>query len=1227
MPTLDWEPHRAEIERLYTKEKRTVQDIMDIMKKTHGFVASKPSFERMLRKWNVRKNKMGSENWKLVARKITKGGKHREVYCDGVRISFERVRREISRYGTKGLTLQEKYPIATGNRSVSASPEPSDSLFILPPDPNYQYVEWNSASPWLDFLRTLRTLGFQGSTLHHIGALTAKTEVSIKLNSKVFAALISASGSGCRTILRRAQSIPWAAEALRRVMPEEYSGQSSDIIQALVDNQTTHMTEGSLMVYLYLLANNFLTCRNTGEASSAQELLDRRRDTDEQILHLWHILKGAGLDISKTFLSTPNATVLAIRDRCLSSALILGRLDILEAMLSSGVDVNSPVVASSSIDGEYPIQLAAEINDERTSLQAVQMLLKHGAVPERNEYRCYAEPDKSPLGSAIGLRHWAVAGTLLEAGAPATSIDIRQALEVGNVDMCLRLLDAGGNIESSGYGDDYSLNLLGLAATRGDLEFAKALVTRGANVNALHRRFNGQDLLPFHAADDHICSRTFTTTLGLAARAGDLEMCKFLLIEEHAEIDAPRSSEIAAEASRAPAYNPPFPCLPLTIACDNGHIEIVRFFIENGASVPLADKNGIYIPWDAETPESLLEIFIRQFGARDIPQSCLDVCKLLIQKGALLDGALAASAAVKNLDLVQFFLAHGVPLHAPTWSLSTRTSLGAAIESGDVAIAQSIYDAGGVETGELETIPNEEMMQFMACNGLLRPALLQYTSAIVASAIRVPDENKTLLRRILEHDIDLSNPGVSSDGPLEFAIREDLDLKLTETLLQLGAPVRLRTLKLVVDNIASLRQEAARGTNPRTAPHKTQRDEMETVQIHILNLILKHIPDAWKHGSTEGSLDPYVKRYRGYPLNDPDLPAIIVAAAKGLRDIVQMLLKTVCWGSPNVGVALTAAIQSDNYFVAKDLLDIKLSPSLEESFNARLGSYLEVNSMSALVAAAGTGRVSLARTLIERGAIVNPVANGLFKTALQTAAELGHCEMIDLLLNHKADPNAAASTRGGATALQFAAMEGHLLIVHKLLARGADVNQAGCWEDPRTAVEAAAEHGRLEILDLLLRHGGKITCEFDQHITHTHAVWLAKTGGHMAAARLLMSQDEFAHLVDGSDRPTWECNYESSCEEPETEPSACSHESLEMDDVSDAEMDTYSQVRAAGITEGVASQNYPALPNPSLNPGISEMMIGEDARLFGNGEWDGWLADNPHVPRAEVEDLGSYTRY
>ncbi|GAB1312729.1 hypothetical protein MFIFM68171_02939 [Madurella fahalii] len=773
-----------------------------------------------------------------------------------------------------------------------------------------------------------------------------------------------------------------------------------------------------------------------------------------------------------------------------------------------------------------------------------------------------------------------------------------RALAHGQAEMFLRLLDASGNPEASKSVRNQRMTLLGLAVERGELELAKALVARGANVDAVQRRHSWERLIPSFAADSIFCPFCDeTTALGLAARAGNLEMCKFLLLEAHAEIDAPGISNTG---------HPYVPLSPLAVACGNGHIEIAKFLVDHGASVRLADKNGVCAHCVLCRRSSLLELFIRQFSARDDFQPGIDLCKFLVQKGALLGGALIASAAVKNLDLVRLFLNYNAPLHAPTWSRSTKTALGTAIESGDVAIAQSIHDAGGVETGQLDAIPDEEMMGFMEHNGLLDPALLQYASDIVASAIRVPDENKTLLRRILLYDdLDLSNTGAHSMGPLECAIEEDLDLELIEFLLRRGAPVRQRTLKVVVRMIANLRREAYAKLRPTygTSQHQTRRSLQSCPQVYSYV--------QWDTQTFCGDA--------------PDLPAIVDAAKEGLRDVVQMMLRNMDWGSRQVGVALTTAIAWGNYLVAEDLLDSKPLPSLEESYGNNYGGAPNGSRapMSALVAAARSGRVFLAKKLIEAKAKVNrevDTLNGY--TALQAAAELGHGEMVDLLLGNGADPNGHPAENFGITALQVAAMKGHLSIVHKLLDYGAEVNQPGALATGRTAIESAAEYGRLEILDLLLRRGGKIVCSWGKH---NHAVWLAKRGGHMVAARLLMSQEEIT-LLDVPDTP--HCTDDDGWDDSDTESSASNHyESPGADDGSDAEVDTYSEVRSAGIADGVESEVDTPQLNPSLEPGpaISETMISEEAGLLWAEERDWRSAVSPQVPGPEVEGLAMHS--
>lgn len=64
-----------------------------------------------------------------------------------------------------------------------------------------------------------------------------------------------------------------------------------------------------------------------------------------------------------------------------------------------------------------------------------------------------------------------------------------------------------------------------------------------------------------------------------------------------------------------------------------------------------------------------------------------------------------------------------------------------------------------------------------------------------------------------------------------------------------------------------------------------------------------------------------------------------------------------------------------------------------------------------------------------------------YGTALQTAAYMGHMDIVDLLLTSGADANAQAGIYG--TALQATAYAGHIEIVNTLLDAGADFNLEG----------------------------------------------------------------------------------------------------------------------------------------------------------------------------------------
>ena len=85
---------------------------------------------------------------------------------------------------------------------------------------------------------------------------------------------------------------------------------------------------------------------------------------------------------------------------------------------------------------------------------------------------------------------------------------------------------------------------------------------------------------------------------------------------------------------------------------------------------------------------------------------------------------------------------------------------------------------------------------------------------------------------------------------------------------------------------------------------------------------------------------------------------------------------------------------------------------------------------------------------------------------LVNACYLGLSEVVERLLQEKADVNAPAASRGR-TALQAAAEGGHLAIVERLVQEKADVSAPAAASEGRTALEAAAEGGHLAVIALL----------------------------------------------------------------------------------------------------------------------------------------------------------------
>lgn len=182
----------------------------------------------------------------------------------------------------------------------------------------------------------------------------------------------------------------------------------------------------------------------------------------------------------------------------------------------------------------------------------------------------------------------------------------------------------------------------------------------------------------------------------------------------------------------------------------------------------------------------------------------------------------------------------------------------------------------------------------------------------------------------------------------------------------------------------------------------------------------------------------------------------------------------------------------------------KIKKLLEANPNLVLAN--DENSVRQLHVAAHSGRIDIAKLLIERGVDINAkIKDG--KTPLHSAALGGQLEAARLLIKKGANIN--ARDEYDFTPLHIAAFVGQLEIARLLIEKSADVNARD--DSGKTPLDRAVSSGQLEFSRFLIDKGADINARDSNGMTPLHS---AVSYGQIAIAKLLVEEGANVNTKD-----------------------------------------------------------------------------------------------------------------
>ena len=505
-----------------------------------------------------------------------------------------------------------------------------------------------------------------------------------------------------------------------------------------------------------------------------------------------------------------------------------------------------------------------------------------------------------------------------------------------------------------------------------------------------------------------------------ATRDGDLERVRALVA---------RRPELALVEYN---YTP-----PIHFAVREGHLELVRFFLDRGAdpayrTYPFSDSL-LTMARDRDhhhVAELLLELATRRFPVREGLEAFLEAAK----RG--------------DLEFIRSELARDPSLARASNDVGD-TALHRAADGGHLEVLTTLLDAGAnADAANADGVRpiNRALRPWLhppLHAGVLAGTLLAHGAAYNVYIAAVLGDTE-YVRTALARDPSLANFEDSSHYyPISAAARRN-DLEMVRLLLDAGANPSLPEEGAPLGGalwiaVYQKQREMAKlllehGANPDTAPESSGPAILHTRKDPDLRQLLLDYgakdddpprADPLQRLLEENDLVGLESELAKRKAIDPDAflfwgEGVIAGPARdGRRDVVEMLLR--------LGARVPDVSKWGRFYYFKHTEIV--SALLELGANP---NHMNWHHFTMLHHMAADGDVEKARLLIDHGADVNAVDEEYRSTPLGCAARWGQREMAALLLERGADPNLAGAP--WATPLAWARKNGHAEIEAELMA-------------------------------------------------------------------------------------------------------------------------------------------------------------------------------------------------